>query len=370
MDAEHPDRLEIGWDDLQSQDTTDYVNQMRAAKSVPLVRNVGQAPAPGAGAWYRGQVVQMTLAGLVGGLLAWGLIELFTSPDRSSETEGEATIRNVMFTVVIGFAIGVVLASWEGVQARSWAKVGNSLKWAAPVLLGTTLVGGLIVNQIYRSWMESIYESAIRQAQLENWTELQFYEYITTQNHLPRGVAWALVGLSIGLGLGLASRQKQRVLNGAIGGLVGGFLGGVLFDFFTSGPAARAIGLALTGLAIGLAIGLVEVARRQHWIEIASGGMAGKQFIIYSQRTSVGASPENDVTLIKDPGIAPKHAELVAGPRGLAVTSLDPMHPTLVNGQPVAQHDLADGDVLQLGTTVLKYRTKSDQQPVTGPIVG
>ena len=59
-----------------------------------------------------------------------------------------------------------------------------------------------------------------------------------------------------------------------------------------STTSARITGIAITGLAIGLGIGLVEVARRQHWLEIMTGGMAGKQFILYSSRTTIGAETE------------------------------------------------------------------------------
>ena len=182
-------------------------------------------------------------------------------------------------------------------------------------------------------------------------------------------MAWALVGIAVGAGVGVAYRKRQRIINGIIGGAIGGFIAGYAFDYFTGGVAARLFGILFTGLAIGLGIGLVEQARRQHWLEIRSGGMAGKQFILYSGTTSIGSAPACDVTLIKDPAIAPHHLTLTAGDHGLSITAA-PGAVVLVNGQPTDGRALSDGDFLTIGSTVLGYRDKSDVATPTGPIVG
>ncbi len=358
-------RIDINWDDLNSDETRGHVSQMQEVQAAPLVRSVGSEQ-PAKSVWYRNQILNMAVAGLLGGLLAWGFIEVLLSDDSGLDT----TATNIIFTMMVGLAVGIVVASWEGVMARSWRKIGNSLKWAGPILLGTTLLAGIIANVVYTGWIDSIYDNAIDLAVANDWSESQFLEYVQGQYHLPRGVAWSIVGIGAGLGLGLASRQGQRILNGVLGGLIGGFAGGALFDFFTSGPAARVVGLAITGLAIGLAIGLVEVARRQNWLEILSGGMAGKQFILYSDKTAVGSSPNNEITLIKDPQIAPTHMYLVSAGNGLSVETANASYPTLVNGAPVAKQQLRDGDIVQLGSTMLRYRDKAAEQVVSGPIVG
>jgi hypothetical protein len=360
--------LHIGWDDLYTPETDGYVQQLQAAQAAPLVRAVGDAT-DAKPTWYRGQIVQMALAGLAGGIVAFGLQELIVRPDVLQATD-DPTVSNVLFTVLIGFGIGLVIAAWEGIAARSLAKVGRMLAFAAPALLLTTLVGGFVANAIYSPWMESVYDRLLSQAIALDWTDAEFFQAAGNATHMPRGVAWAIVGLAAGVGIGLTSRQVQRVINGALGGLLGGFVGGVVFDFFTSGVSARITGIAITGLAIGLGIGLVEVARRQHWLEIMTGGMAGKQFILYSSRTTIGAGADNDVTLIKDPAIAAHHAVLTANERGISVGAVDPMAPLLINGAPVGSQGLTDGDVLQLGSTMLRYRDKAEQPVAPGAIVG
>ncbi len=368
MSTNDSSHLHIEWDDMYSAETDSYVQQLKAAQAAPLVRAVGDTK-DAKPAWYRGQIVQMTLAGLVGGLVAWALIEIIMRPDLVASAD-EATARNIVSTVVVGFAIGLVIAVWEGISARSMAKVGRTLVWAVPSLALTTVIGGVAANALYTAWMESVVDRLMSRAIALDWSEEELLQAFSSAAHMPRGVAWAVVGLAAGTGIGLASRQAQRMLNGALGGVVGGFVGGAVFDFFTSGMAARAVGLAVTGLAVGLGIGLVEVARRQHWLEIMAGGMAGKQFILYSARTTVGAAADNDVTLIKDPGIAARHAILASSDRGITASAADPTAPLLVNGAPISPQRLTDGDVLQLGSTMLRYRDKAEQPIAPGAIAG
>lgn len=365
---ESPDKpgMTLTHDDLNSVETVAYAQEMKQAQNAPLIRPVGEAELA-APVWYRGGIAQMGIAGFLGGVLAWLLIELITAVEPEDVS---AFVSNMTFIVVMGFAFGLVMASWAGIMARSPEKVLNSLKIAGPVMLGTTVAFGLIANWIYTSWTDAIFEDIYRKAIAFDWTDTQINDAVSSALHLPRGVAWAIIGLAVGLGLGLASRQRQRIINGAIGGVIGGFIGGAMFDFFPGGVSARAFGIAVTGLVIGLAIGLVEVARRQHWLEIVSGGMAGKQFILYSQRTTVGSGPLNDVTLIKDPGIAVTHAYFEQTPNGLAIKSADPMHPTLINGVPVSEQALTDGNMVQLGSTMLRYRDKAADEAVSGPVVG
>lgn len=357
--------LKIEWDELYSAETESQVQDIITARSVPLVREVGIA-AEAKPAWYRRQIVQMSLAGLLGGLFAWGLTEVILS----DSSDMSATAVNILFTMLLGLGIGLVVALWEGLVTRSWAKIKMALLRTGPALAGLTLLGGVIADRIYQPWIESVFTDVEARAYTLGWTDAQFYDALYSAMHLPRGVAWAIVGLVVGLGIGIGSRNKQKVINGALGGIAGGLLGGFMFDFFTSGPAARAFGIMITGLAIGLGMALVERARRQHWLEIVSGGMAGKQFILYGDRTTIGTAPENDVTLIKDPAIAPHHAVLSASSDSLALAAQSAAHPVLVNGAAVETRRLVDGDVVQFGTTMLRYRNKSEQPVVAGPIVG
>ena len=67
--------LEIGWEDLNSPETTATAAALREAQKVPLVRQVG-APEQAPGHWYNASLVQSAFAGLLGGVVTWGITEL------------------------------------------------------------------------------------------------------------------------------------------------------------------------------------------------------------------------------------------------------------------------------------------------------
>ena len=307
--------LKIEWDELYSEETESQVQDIITARSVPLVREVGAAT-EAKPAWYRGQIAQMSLAGLLGGLFAWGLTR--ASFPRTGDV-GDGQQHPVHH--------GARLRDRPGRCAMGWHSdeiLGQDQDRADPHRPGagrSDPARGDRRRPDYQPWIESVFTDIEAQAYTLDWTADQFYDALSSAMHLPRGVAWAVVGLVVGLAIGIGSRNKQKIINGALGGFAGGLIGGFMFDFFTSGPAARAFGIMITGLAIGLGIALVERARRQHRLEIVSGGMAGKQFILYSDRTTIGTAPDNDVTLIKDPAIAPYHAVLSASADSLELAA-------------------------------------------------
>ena len=141
-----------------------------------------------------------------------------------------------------------------------------------------------------------------------------------------------------------------------------------------SSTFARLIGLLVIGAGIGLAIGLVETLRRQAWLHIIGGGMAGKEFVLYESETKVGSSPKCEITLIKDPGIQPHHFIISAAPNGgrRTITAYQGCAVT-INGTPIAQHELRDGDAIGVGATthrLCRACTMSEQTAATRRATG
>jgi hypothetical protein len=373
--ADRGGRINISSADLDAPEVDARVAQLQAAREVPLVRAVGaprQAGPAARGAWWRGSVPTLAVAGLLGGVAGWALAELIARPDDTTHWYGESsTVGTVVFVSLFATALGLLLGGWEGIQAHSWQKARRAMQQAGPVSLAGGAVGGFAAQKLF----EPIIRDALRTA-LEQESEAQALATIKRALHLGRGVGFALAAAAIGLALGAASRSGRRAVNAAVGGLVGGFVGGFLFDYVAdwlhteSGVLPRLVALGLCGAMVGAGIGLVEAVRKDHWLEILTGGMAGKQFILYHDRTVVGAAADADITLIKDPGIAGQHLSLHRSPRGLLAGALDSNHPMLINGVPAAQAVLGDGDQIQLGNTVLRYREKEPVVPVVGPIHG
>lgn len=365
------ERLVVTSDELRASDVETRVQQMRAATAPQMVRAVGEAPSQ---VRTRSVALVLMFAGLVGGLLGWGASELIsqtwkveeslsvdnlldceaTSPEEFEENciykpwYGLGPVAgSVAFITPFAVVLGALLIGWEGIQSRSGAKLWRTAGRALPLLIGAGAFGAWLASEVFASMTDDI----------RSRDDL----------HLPRGIAWAIAACAIGCAVGAASRSGQRILNGAIGGAVGGFVGGFVFDYIelsdTNTIPNRIIGLTLTGACVGLAIGLVEHARREHWLEIVSGGMAGKQFILYRDVTTIGSSPACDITLIKDAGIGAQHATLQTSGGLAELRSFGPSLTVQVNGTPTAQHRLSEGDLLQMGTTILRYRTKAEATP-------
>jgi len=143
------------------------------------------------------------------------------------------------------------------------------------------------------------------------------------------------------------------------GGAIGGFFFSFIAEWLTSAQGlARLLSLMLIGVGTGAAIGLIEVARRQAWLKVVAGGMTGKEFILYHPATVLGSSPKAQITLIKDPTIAPMHVRIDEQGARRSLTVL-PGCAATVNGLPVQAHWLRDGDVISLGATAVHYQERS-----------
>lgn len=362
------DRIVISTDELFAPAIDERVQQMRAANAPQMVRPVGAPPTTAPGFKANSVSVALLIAGAIGGLVGWAASELISQQWQLEQSLQEyfecldvgfdckinepwygdgQVIRSIVFITPFAVILGAVLTGWDGIQARSRAKFWATVRTALPWLIGAGVIGAWIAGALYRSMVNDV-------SDLDDL-------------HLPRGIAWAFFGAAIGGAIGAASKSSKRITNGLMGGAIGGFVGGFIFDYIElskeNGIPNRLVGLAITGACIGVAIGLVEEARREHWLEIVSGGMAGKQFILYRDMTSVGSAPTCDITLIKDPQVGAQHATLHAVGGALELRTFNPQLPVQVNGVPASQHRLVDGDLVQIGSTVVRYRSKAQATP-------
>jgi len=349
-------------EDLASADVDRRVNDMIEARKVALVREIGTLPDIGAKATLT-SIAILTAGGLVGGVIAFALVRVIFE---TSLFEDNSAAGNVSFTFLLAFAIGVSVALADVVASRSWSKLVRVAAITIPAALGAGLLIGIIAHLFYSAGIDWLIENASAAALRDDLTPEEFNDYITLRLHPIRGVAWLFVGVAAGIAAGVAARSWKRLGIAAAGGAVGGFLGGFVFDFFPQDLewAAQLFGIALLGLLIGLATGLVEQAAKSRWIEIVTGGLAGKPFILYKSTITLGSSPQADVTLIKDAMIAPVAAELSLRTGSAKVRSTSVDLPIFVNAQPVKDATLTDNDVITLGSTQVRFRERSSKTRV------
>ena len=353
--------------DLESQQVNERVNQMQAAQKVALVREIG-APTASSSSGSVKSVLLLLMAGLVGGVVAFILTKLSDPVLNSLGLSDNTTVSNVTFTFLLAFGIGLVVSIADPLFSRNTSKLATSAAIAIPAAVVFGLFVGLIASAYYSAAIDRIYSDANELAYALNWSDAQFYDYVSSQYHLPRGIAWALVGIAAGLTVGLASRSWKRLGLAVAGGAFGGFIGGFIFDFISGEAVAQIAGIVILGGLIGGSVALLEQAAKSRWIEIAAGGMAGKQFILYQAEITVGSAPNADITLIKDPGIAPIAARVVSRGSQTTIEALNQSCPVYLNGRLMARENLSDQDIISIGSTEIRFREKSSQGATPGAI--
>ena len=351
-------RIRITTEHLQTERVNERVREMEQAQKVALVRSVGSPTDHKNANGALISILIMAGAGLLGGFFAFVLTKI----SMSALENASSTANNLAFTFVLALAIGLTVAIVDAAQSRIASKVGMAAAIAVPTAVVLGLILGEITNLLYQALVANLEEGYYQNQNDPNW--------LSNHLHLPRGLAWLIVGITAGLTVGIASKSLKRIALTTAGGAIGGFIGGFLFDFFPSNLewASQLIGISITGLMIGLSMALLEQAARTQWIEIVEGGMAGKQFILYKSNITIGSSPQSDITLIKDSSIAPIHARITSQGGRVNLESLNPGLPCSVNGQVGMRFSLVDSSEIAIGATVIRFRERKSALKASGSI--
>lgn len=362
--SDNENRIVITDADLNAPKVVESVRAMQEAAAFTTVRSVGAPEPKNAGGMA---ILILTGAGVLGGVLAYLTQKLFLDVILA---DASSTVTNVVFTFIMAFVIGTTVAIIDAATTRIVSKVGIAALIAVPVSAVSGLALGFAANAFYSAQTNRIYtEAYLRISNGES--EEVVAQSVKNALHLPRGVAWLLVGIAAGLTVGVASRSLKRTGLTVGGGAVGGFIGGFIFDFIPDNLlwVSQVVGIGVTGLLIGLSMAVLEQAARTQWIEIIEGGMAGKQFILYKSEITIGSSPTADITLIKDPSISPVHARIFAAAGRSQIESLDPTRPISVNGAVGMRMQLEDSVYITIGSTQVLFREKAGaSKTVTGNV--
>ena len=281
------------------------------------------------------------VAGMLGALAGWGICEPFFG-----EHSGRASWLVLITLPVIVMLTCLGLGIAESIVERSGKKA---------LIRGLTALGlGAVFGVIFDLGAEMVYgvlKAIIFSLGVQTNRSPAFW--------LVRGIAWAVFGVAGGIVYGLTDRSGRKTKYGIIGGLIGAGLGGTLFDpisFATqTGTVSRGVGFGLLGLATGVAIGIVESALKDRWLYVASGPLAGKQFILYKPITTIGSSQSSDIYLFKDTSILPQHGVIEL--RG-AQTFIRSDGPVFVSGAPARNRALQSGDLIQIGRYAFHFRER------------
>jgi hypothetical protein len=300
---------------------------------------------------FGGTLPNSVAAAVVAALAGWGAFRIFFGgPQFTTDLVGLVAKEIGLF----GAVFAAVFAAWEDARSGIWEAAMRSA--LAGLLLGAVAgaASGAVAQLIFEHLVKNILESGDGLANLAE-------TYSSTDFYLTRALAWAIFGGGVGIALGVAKRSSRKTLNAAIGGVIGGALGGVVFHYASihveDEAMSQLIGFGVVGLGIGVAIGLVEVARRQAWLKVIRGGMLGKEFIVYHQVTNVGSAPRCEITLIKDPQVSPFHCRIDDRGGRYSIATYEGSQVS-INGTPVTSHWLRAGDAVEVGGTILQYQER------------
>jgi len=188
-----------------------------------------------------------------------------------------------------------------------------------------------------------------------------------------RVVGWTVLGALTGLAGGAPSRSLLKCRQGLIGGAIGGFVGGVLFDMAGGvgiGTISRLIGFTAVGACVAGASTLVEERAKVAWVTVLAGRNEGRQYILAKPVTTVGRDELSDIPLYGDVSVAKQHATIRTfdGLRFAVYDSGSPVG-TGLNGVRVAQQELHDRDVIQIGghQLIFSHRAGLMMAPYNAP---
>ena len=181
------------------------------------------------------------------------------------------------------------------------------------------------------------------------------------QQMFARGIGWSILGFFVAIAPGIVMRSWKKFGLGLAGGAIGGLLGGILFDVICklTGRAVPARCFNILGLGLGAAVAtaLLENLAKQGWLRVATGVITGKQFILYRNPTIIGSSPKSEIYLFKDPTVAARHAAINGVGGRFLVTALGGAT-VLLNGSPVKQQQLKNGDQIRIGNTIFLFEAR------------
>lgn len=341
--------------ELFSSSVEEYLDLQRS-----LQRDPGDAPAQPLlvrillSSWF-----YLAAAGSFGGIVAWLVLEPFFT-DEIRQGAGLDVAALLLFPTVAG-GIGLFLGAAEGIMCRQTRRailcgaVGLGIGFGGGLV--ALLPAGLVFAVMSRIAM-NVGDEPAPGAMPTGFALLILM--------MGRSAAWAIAAIPAGLGQGIALREKKVIVNGLVGAVLGGLVGGLLFDpislvFVTpdgEAAASRGVGFAVIGLMVGLFVGLVESWTKTAWLLMRKGPLAGKQFVLYRETTTVGSSPKADIYLFKDDAIDPRHALIHNRGGRFEIEDCQTADGTYVNGYPIQKYVLQAGDQVVLGKTVLEFSVK------------
>jgi hypothetical protein len=200
--------------------------------------------------------------------------------DERAISFAQTTANTALWFGLIAFGICAGLLAAQSVYLKRTPSVTSLIK---PIALGvlTGVIAGGLAQVIF---------GVISQQNIATEIILIF-----------QALCWGLAGLGVGFGASIFVPNyptKRALLAGFLGGAIGGavFILLGVFDIFSE-SAARVIGIAILGAAIGLTISAVEEILREAWLTVILGKNETTSVSLGQRPVTLGSASEADVHL-------------------------------------------------------------------------
>lgn len=330
-----------------------------------------------------GSVFLKFIAGAAAGLATGLLTEPF-APSLHDPAWGAWELRVILlFGALVGAVVGGLDGFSRGGAVWIWRGIGlGAVLGAIGSTFGSSLGGGLANSLLGPAWP------------LGGTSPVEAARF-TTQV-IGRTLTFVGLGVFVGAAIGASSLNPRKIVQGAIGGLVGGAVGGILFDLIGSvigktmlatrgvnegevGGPSRMVGWIVVASMVALMIGLVELLTRKAWLRADYGRNEFKEWPLDAAQNFVGRGETCHVILRGDPQVGPVHASIARQGPHFVISDAGTPAGTFVNGHRIGQASLNPGDVVQIGSTALRFMAKGQPQayaphlqapPPPGPMGG
>ena len=409
------EKLHINWDDLSTPAVEDKLQRQQAVSGTQSHYESTEIVVPAAVrrfAWVRNAVVYLTIFGALGGLLGWGLGEIFQIRRNASE-EAKALIADYDQIIKNQAKINAMPAEIEKATKATRRAGANNPYFQVqvdPTLSDeqkTRKTEALYSQDAYRDFIANLLfyglsgvTIAIMLAAADSVVERNFNgaiiygsvgavvgivgggvvallvhrieqqmlptQEVTTfpQRMLTHAVCWGILGLFLAAAPGVVLRNFKRLLIGMAGGLLGGIIGGLLFtpvEEWTDGNThiSRLVAIVCVGAVAGLASGIIENVVKSGWLKVEAGLIAGKQFVLYRNPTFIGSHPMSHIYLFNDNMVGRRHACIHVLSNGFELENLPLGTPTYVNDRAVLRQRLRTGDKIRVGGTTFYFQKRA-----------
>ena len=108
-----------------------------------------------------------------------------------------------------------------------------------------------------------------------------------------------------------------------------------------------------------------KASRIEFCLVILSGGELGKQILLDRDSLSIGRSNRADLAFKEVPSLSRIHAVINREGNGHSIKDDDSLNGTFVNNETIHRKFLEDGDVIRVGTVILKYMSSANMDELT-----